>query len=67
VERLSDRELEVFTLLGQGRSIRQIGASLHLSGSTVATHCAHIIEKLNLENSRELVRRAMAWVDTQNV
>jgi DNA-binding NarL/FixJ family response regulator len=66
-ERLSDRELEVFTLLGQGRSIREIGASLHLSGSTVSTHCAHIIEKLNLENSRDLVRRAMAWVDTQAV
>jgi len=65
VERLSDRELEVFTLLGQGQSTAQISAVLHISGSTVATHRAHIMEKLQLEHSRELVRRAVAWVQTQ--
>jgi DNA-binding NarL/FixJ family response regulator len=67
VERLSDRELEVFTLLGQGQSTAQIGASLHVSGSTVATHREHIMKKLNLENSRELLRRAMAWVQSQDI
>jgi len=67
VERLSDRELEVFTLLGQGRSTAEIGASLHLSGSTIATHREHIMVKLNLKNSRELVRRAVTWVDSQDI
>jgi DNA-binding NarL/FixJ family response regulator len=67
VEPLSDRELEVFALLGQGQSTAQIGASLHLSGSTVATHRAHIMEKLNLDSSRELVRRAVSWVQTQDL
>jgi DNA-binding NarL/FixJ family response regulator len=66
VERLSDRELEVFTLIGQGRSTAQISVSLHMSGSTVATHRVHIIEKLGLENTRELMRRAVAWVQTHD-
>ena len=67
VERLSDRELEVFILLGQGQSTAQIGAGLHVSGSTVATHREHIMKKLNLDNSRELLRRAMAWVESQDI
>jgi DNA-binding NarL/FixJ family response regulator len=67
VERLSNRELEVFTLLGQGQSTAQIAAALHVSGSTVATHREHIMKKLNLENSRELLRRAMAWVQSQDI
>jgi DNA-binding NarL/FixJ family response regulator len=66
VERLSDRELEVFTLIGLGRSTAQISASLHVSGSTVATHRTHIIEKLELENTRELMRRAVAWVQSRD-
>ena len=67
IERLSDRELEVFTLIGQGRSTAQIGASLHISGSTVATHREHIMTKLNLENSREVVRLAVTWVHSQDI
>jgi DNA-binding NarL/FixJ family response regulator len=67
IERLSDRELEVFTLLGQGRSTAQIAASMHISGSTVATHREHIIAKLNLENSRDLVRRAVTWIHSQDI
>jgi DNA-binding NarL/FixJ family response regulator len=67
VGRLSDRELEVFTLLGQGQSTAQIGAALHVGGSTVATHRVNIIRKLNLENTRELVRRAVAWVESQDL
>ncbi len=65
-DQLSDRELEVFQLLGEGRSTRQIGASLHLSVSTVETYRAHIKEKLGLENATELVQRAFEWVHTRD-
>jgi DNA-binding NarL/FixJ family response regulator len=67
VERLSDRELEIFSLLGRGRSAAQIAASLHVSENTVTTHRTHIMEKLHVENSRELLRRAVAWVQTQDL
>ena len=58
---LSDRELEVFELIGQGLGTKQITALLHLSTSTVETHRAHIKEKLNLGNATELVRAAVEW------
>lgn len=61
-EALSDRELEIFEMIGHGRTTRQIATRLHLSVSTVETHRAHIKEKLQLENSVELVRRAVEWV-----
>jgi len=60
---LSDRELEIFALLGHGNTTRQISAKLHLSISTVETHRAHIKEKLELTNAVELVRRAVEWVN----
>jgi len=66
-EQLSDRELQVFQLIGEGRSTRQIGASLHLSVSTVETYRAHIKEKLRLENATELVQRAVGWVHTRDL
>ncbi|HZM05629.1 MAG TPA: response regulator transcription factor [Candidatus Saccharimonadales bacterium] len=59
VERLSDRELEVFGLIGQGRGTRQIAEQLHLSVKTIESHRAHIKEKLNLKNATELVHRAI--------
>jgi DNA-binding NarL/FixJ family response regulator len=59
IERLSDRELEVFGLIGQGRGTRQIAEQLHLSVKTIESHRAHIKEKLNLKNSTELVHRAI--------
>lgn len=62
---LSNRELEVFALLGQGRSTAQIAATLNLSPNTVATHRAHIQEKLHLESLNELVSRAAQWVQLQ--
>jgi len=62
IDRLSDRELEVFRLLGQGRGTKQIAADLKLSVSTVETYRAHLKTKLNLANSSELVRRAVEWV-----
>ncbi|HWI59345.1 MAG TPA: response regulator transcription factor [Bacillota bacterium] len=60
---LSDRELEVFELIGHGHTTRRIASKLHLSISTVETHRAHIKEKLKLANAVELVRRAVEWVN----
>jgi len=59
MERLSDRELEVFGLIGQGRGTRQIAEQLHLSIKTIESHRAHIKEKLDLKNATELVHRAI--------
>lgn len=65
MEQLSDRELEVYRLLGQGRGTRQIASELHLSISTVETYRAHIKDKLRLGNAAELVRHAVEWVHSQ--
>ncbi len=62
---LSDRELEVFRLLGQGRATRQIADTLHLSAKTVQAYCARIKEKLGLASSNELLREAIRWVEEQ--
>jgi DNA-binding NarL/FixJ family response regulator len=56
---LSDRELEVFRLIGEGRSARQIAEKLHLSIKTVETYQAHIKDKLSLRSGRELVQHAI--------
>jgi DNA-binding NarL/FixJ family response regulator len=56
---LSDRELEVFRLIGEGRSTRQIAEKLHLSMKTVETYQAHIKSKLSLRSGRELVQHAI--------
>jgi DNA-binding NarL/FixJ family response regulator len=56
---LSDRELEVFRLIGEGRSTRQIAERLHLSIKTVETYQAHIKDKLSLRSGRELVQHAI--------
>jgi DNA-binding NarL/FixJ family response regulator len=65
VEGLSDRELEIFDLIGHGDTTRRIATKLHVSVSTVETHRAHIKEKLSLRNAMELVRRAVEWVNRQ--
>ena len=67
LHQLSDRELEVFQLIGEGRTTAQIGASLHLSVSTVETYRAHIKEKLRLRNATELVQRAVDWIRTRDL
>ena len=67
VERLSDRELEILELIGKGKEVRQIAKLLHLSPKTVETHRAHIKEKLNLQNARQVARFAVQWVGTRNV
>jgi DNA-binding NarL/FixJ family response regulator len=62
MEQLTDRELEVFRLIGEGRSTRQIAADLHLSIRTVEAYREYIKTKLNLRNSTELVQHAFHWV-----
>lgn len=65
VELLSDRELEVFQLLGRGQSTRQIAEHLNVGFKTVQAYCARIKEKLQLANATELLRAAMQWSDHQ--
>src|SRR5438552_14724278 len=66
VERLSDREFEVFQLLGQGEATRAIAKRLHLSVKTVEVHRANIRRKLELASGGELVRYAIRWTEAQN-
>ena len=66
LERLTDRELEVFELIGRGRGTREIARQLRLSVSTVETHRAHLKEKLELDSATELVRRAVEWVSSRD-
>jgi DNA-binding NarL/FixJ family response regulator len=61
VSSLSDRELEVFQLIGEGRATREIAEELHLSVKTVETYQAHIKEKLALRSGRELIQHAIQW------
>ena len=62
VERLSDREFEVFRKIGGGATTKEIAAELGLSVKTIETHCAHIKKKLCLHSQRELVQHAIQWV-----
>jgi DNA-binding NarL/FixJ family response regulator len=61
VSELTDRELEVFRLIGEGHGTRQIAEALHLSVKTVESYQAHIKEKLSLRSARELVQHAVEW------
>jgi len=61
IARLSDRELEVFRLIGKGHGTRRIADELHLSVKTVESYQAHIKDKLALQSSRDLVQRAIEW------
>jgi DNA-binding NarL/FixJ family response regulator len=66
-ERLSDRELEILELIGKGNEVPQIAKALHLSPKTVETHRAHIKEKLNLANARQVARLAVQWVSARGI
>ena len=59
IEKLSDRELQVFQLIGQGYGTRHIAQTLHLSINTIETYRAHIKRKLNLKNASELTKHAI--------
>jgi DNA-binding NarL/FixJ family response regulator len=65
IEKLSDREFEVFQLIGQGKSTRDIAEQLHLSPKTVDVHRSNIKEKLDLRDATSLIRHAVRWVETQ--
>jgi DNA-binding NarL/FixJ family response regulator len=64
-ELLSDREMEVFQLIGQGFGTRQIADQLHVSVKTVETYRANIKEKLNLKNATELMKHAVHWIESR--
>jgi len=65
MEQLSDREFEVFRLIGEGKGTRDIARKLHLSVKTVEAHRANIKERLNLHSATELVRHAIRWVEAE--
>jgi DNA-binding NarL/FixJ family response regulator len=62
IERLTDRELEVFQLIGSGQGTRRIAAELHLGIKTVESYRARIKEKLKLEDGTQLLQQAIQWV-----
>jgi DNA-binding NarL/FixJ family response regulator len=65
-ERLSNRELEVFEMLGRGFETRQVAEELHISMKTVQAYCARIKEKLQLNSATELLREAILWDQRDN-
>jgi DNA-binding NarL/FixJ family response regulator len=66
VEQLSDRELEVFEMLGQGLGTRQIAETMRLSIKTVQAYCARMKEKLNVPSATKLLREAIRWNETKH-
>ena len=63
IETLSDRELEIFKLLGRGMSAREAAKTLNIRVKTVQTHCAKIKQKLNRSTATELLLEAFLWRD----
>ena len=66
IERLTDRELAVFELIGEGRTTREIGVRLRVSVATIETYRARIKEKLGLENAGQLHAKASGWVQERH-
>lgn len=62
IEALSDRELEVYELMGRGRTTREVATALTISIKTVETHQANIKAKLGIRNANQLLRSAVSWV-----
>ena len=67
VDRLTDRELEVYRLIGRGLSTNEIAEKLSLSAKTIGTYRERIKEKLNLKHARELTRHAMLWEENEEI
>ncbi len=61
MEILTDREFEIFQLLGKGAAAKEISCQLHVSAKTIAVHSANIREKLNLKSTSQLIRFAVQW------
>jgi DNA-binding NarL/FixJ family response regulator len=66
VEKLTDREFEVFQLIGQGLGTKELAARLHVSPKTVEVHRANIKVKLQLKTMAELIRYAVRWVESEH-
>ena len=66
IENLSDREFEVFRLIGEGFKASQIAMQLHLSVKTIETYRSRIKEKLNLPNAAELLQYSIKWAKSQD-
>jgi len=66
IDNLSDRELEVFNLIGRGLGTRQIAEKLYLSIKTIETYRSHIKEKLSLASAGELLQYAIQWANSQD-
>ena len=66
LESLTDREMEIFMLMGKGNTTGQIAMVLNLSVKTIGTHREHIKAKLNLKNAAELLREAYHYVDSRS-
>ena len=64
LETLSDRELQVFQQIGQGRGTRQIAQRFNLSVKTIESHLEHIKQKLTISSAAELAHAATRWVET---
>lgn len=64
VETLTDREFEVFHLIGQGSSTKEIADKLRVSPKTVEVHRVNIKEKLNIATAQELIRFAVRWTES---
>ncbi len=64
IEQLTDREFEVFQLIGRGKSTREMAGELHLSAKTVEVHRAHIKEKFGIKTASELISYAARWGQT---
>lgn len=64
IGRLTDRELEVFRLIGEGHGSREIAGKLNISVRTIDAHRAHIKEKLGISDATELTHQAVKWVET---
>ena len=66
IENLSDRELEIFRLIGEGYKASQIAKQLHLSVKTIQTYRTRIKEKLDIANASELLKYSIKWAKGQN-
>ncbi|MEA3212215.1 MAG: hypothetical protein QOE70_5272 [Chthoniobacter sp.] len=67
LEKLSDREFEVFRLFGEGKTAKEIAAQLNLSPKTIAVHRDHIKEKMEFATNVEMIRHAVRWVTTEEL
>jgi DNA-binding NarL/FixJ family response regulator len=65
VENLTDREFEVFQLIGQGMGTKKLAQELHISSKTIEVHRANIKAKLQIKSMAELIRHAVRWVESE--